>query len=239
MATPSLSRKQGPRRFRNRVQGGRLLARLLGEFRQRDDVVVLAVPRGGLPVASVVARALGAPLDIVLVRKVGLPGQPEFAIGAVGEGGLCALNAEIIDEHRVPADILQRAVEREQREIVLRHELYRGCRPALPLAGKTVIVGDDGLATGATMSMAIRVLRLAGPARIVVATPVAPGETCDTLSSQADSVVCAMRPQPFGSVGGWYEDFTQVEDSEARALLEAVADGSVAATVSGPVPPPR
>jgi predicted phosphoribosyltransferase len=224
MAIFTFSRQQGLRRYRNRVQAGRLLARCLRDYRQRDDVAVLAVPRGGLPVAYQVARALAAPLDIVLVRKVGLPGQPEFAIGAVGEGGLSALNTEVIAERCVPAPLLRRAVEREQHEIELRHELYRGARPALPLAGKTLIVVDDGLATGATMSMAIRVLRLAHPARIVVATPVAPPETCAMLSSQADGVVCPMTPERFGSVGGWYDNFDQVEDSEARALLLAGAE---------------
>src|ERR1700737_1724601 len=205
--------------FRDRHEAGRELARKLGPYANRPDVRVLALPRGGVPVAYEVARALGAPLDVFLVRKLGVPGYEELAMGAVATGGVRVLNDEIvrglgISEHEIDA-----AAARELQELARRQRLYRGDRPLPDIAGRTVILVDDGLATGATMRAAIRALRQQQPARIVVAVPTASADTCEALKAEADDVICAMTPEPFFAVGHWYEDFTQTTDDEVRELL--------------------
>jgi predicted phosphoribosyltransferase len=208
-----------PQRFRNRTDAGRRLAEKLAAYADRPDVLVLALPRGGVPVGYEVARALGAPLDAFLVRKLGVPGYEELAMGAVATGGVRVLNDEIvrglgISEHEIDA-----AVARELQELGRRERLYRGSRPPPDVAGRTVILVDDGLATGATMRAAVAALRQQQPARTVVAVPTASPDTCEALKTEADDVICAMTPEPFFAVGHWYEDFTQTTDNEVRELL--------------------
>ncbi len=208
-----------PQRFRNRTDAGRQLAEKLAPYANRPDVLVLALPRGGVPVGCEVARALGVPLDVFLVRKLGVPGYEELAMGAVATGGIRVVNDEIvrglgISEHEIDA-----VVARELPELARRERLYRGDRPPPDVAGRTVILVDDGLATGATMRAAIHALRQQRPAGIVVAVPTASPDTSETLKTEADDVVCAMTPEPFFAVGHWYEDFTQTTDDEVRELL--------------------
>jgi predicted phosphoribosyltransferase len=208
-----------PQRFRNRTEAGRRLAEKLAAYADRPDVLVLALPRGGVPVGYEVARALGAPLDVFVVRKLGVPGYEELAMGAVATGGVRVLNDEIvrglgISEHEIGA-----AVARELQELARRERLYRGARPPLDVGGRTVVLVDDGLATGATMRAAIQALRQQHPARTSVAVPTASPDTCEALKAEADDVVCAMTPEPFFAVGHWYEDFTQTTDDEVRELL--------------------
>jgi predicted phosphoribosyltransferase len=208
-----------PQRFRNRTDAGGRLAEQLAAYANRPGVLVLALPRGGVPVGFEVARELGAPLDVFLVRKLGVPGYEELAMGAVATGGVRVLNDEIvrglgISEHEIDA-----AAARELQELARRERLYRGDRPPPDIAGRTVILVDDGLATGATMRAAIAAVRQRQPARIVVAVPTASPDTCEALKAEADDVVCAMTPEPFLAVGHWYEDFTQTTDDEVRELL--------------------
>lgn len=211
-------------RFRHRTDAGRQLAEKLAAYANRPDVLVLALPRGGVPVGFEVARALGAPLDVFLARKLGVPGHEELAMGAVATGGLRVLNNDIvsglgISEHQIAA-----AVTRELQELARREWLYRGDRPPPDVGGRTVILVDDGLATGATMRAAVHALRQRQPARIVAAVPTASRDTCEALKAEADDVVCAMTPEPFFAVGHWYDDFTQTTDDEVRGLLAAKSD---------------
>ena len=208
-----------PPRFHDRREAGRLLAQELQAYAGRPDVVVLALPRGGVPVAAEVAQALGAPLDVFLVRKLGVPGHEELAMGAVASGGLGVLNAEVVSGLHIPESVIRTVAAREQQELVRREELYRGNRPPRDVRGRTVILVDDGLATGATMLAAIRALRQQQPARIVVAVPTASSETCEALKREADEVVCSITPEPFVAVGQWYDDFSQTTDAEVRDLL--------------------
>ena len=208
-----------PQRFRNRTDAGRRLAEKLAAYANRPDVLVLALPRGGVPVGYEVARALGVPLEVFLVRKLGVPGYEELAMGAVATGEVRVLNDEIvrglgISEHEIDA-----IVAREMQELARRERLYRGDRLPPDVADRTVILVDDGLATGATMRAAIQALRQQKPARIVVAVPTASPDTCEALKVEADDVICAMTPEPFFAVGHWYEDFTQTTDDEVRELL--------------------
>jgi len=208
-----------PQRFRNRTEAGRRLAEKLAAYAGRPDILVLALPRGGVPVGYEVARALGAPLDVFVVRKLGVPGYEELAMGAVATGGVRVLNDEIvrglgISEHEIDA-----AVARELQELARREQLYRGDRPSPDVGGRTVILVDDGLATGATMRAAVEASRQQQPARTVVAVPAASPDTCEALRAEADDVICAMTPEPFFAVGHWYEDFTQTTDDEVRELL--------------------
>ena len=208
-----------PKRFRDRREAGRLLAAKLAAYANRPDVIVLALPRGGVPVAYEVARALGAPLDVFVVRKLGVPGYEELAMGAVATGGARVLNEQIVRDLRIPDYVIDR-VEAEQRdELARRERAYRGGRPPLDVHGRTVILVDDGLATGATMRAAVKALRQREPARIIVAVPTASPETCEELRAEVDEVVCAITPEPFHAVGYWYEDFTQTTDQEVRELL--------------------
>jgi len=208
-----------PRRFRDRREAGRLLAKLLLKYAGRRNVIVLALPRGGVPVGAEIARALHAPLDVLTIRKLGVPGHDEFAMGAVGSGGTQVLDTRLIDRLGVsPRQVLD-AVERERRELNRRLSLYRDHRPFPRIEGNIVVLVDDGLATGASMFVAIDALRNMRPARIVLAVPVAPTTTCCLFRKHADEVVCLQTPEPFVAVGDAYDDFTQVSDEEVRALL--------------------
>jgi len=207
------------RPFHDRTDAGQQLATQLMAYANRPDVVVLALPRGGVPVAYEVAQALNAPLDVFLVRKLGLPGQEELAMGAIATGGVTVLNSEVVDALRIPDDVIDRVAAQEQRELERRERLYRDDRPAPNVRGKTVILVDDGLATGATMYAAAAALRELGPDRIVVAVPTAAPETCDAFRDAVDEIVCAITPDPFYAVGLWYEDFSQTSDDEVRDLL--------------------
>jgi predicted phosphoribosyltransferase len=208
-----------PQRFRNRTDAGRQLAEKLATYANRPGVLVLALPRGGVPVGFEVARELGALLDVFLVRKLGVPGYEELAMGAVATGGVRVLNDEIVRGLGISDHEIDAAAARELQELARRERLYRGDRPLPDIAGRTVILVDDGLATGATMRAAIAAVRQQQPARIVVAVPTASPDTCEALKAEADDVVCAMTPEPFLAVGHWYEDFTQTTDDEVRELL--------------------
>src|SRR5258705_1638402 len=205
--------------FRDRRQAGRLLAKKLSSYANRSDVIVLALPRGGVPVAHEVARALGAPLDVFVVRKLGVPGYEEFAMGAVATGGTRVLNKEVVDGLNIPDHVIDAVAAREKRELARRERLYRGDRPPPDVRGRTVILVDDGLATGATMHAAIQALRQQNRDRIVVGVPTASPETCEEMKARADDVICAITPEPFHAVGRWYQDFPQTIDEEVAALL--------------------
>jgi predicted phosphoribosyltransferase len=209
----------GSRRFRDRNEAGRLLANRLAAFQGRPDVLVLALPRGGVPVAAEVARALDAPLDIFLVRKLGLPGQEELAMGAIASGGVRVVNEEVVQSLDVPDEVIEAAVADAQRELERRERLYRDGRATANVRARIVILVDDGLATGSTMRAAIAALRRRGPDMIIVAVPVGAVSTCEELRALADGVVCLMTPDPLYAVGVWYEDFTQVTDEDVRRIL--------------------
>jgi predicted phosphoribosyltransferase len=208
-------------RFRDRRDAGRVLAERLQIYKGRGDLLVLALPRGGVPVAFEVARELQAPLDVLLVRKLGLPGHEELAIGAVATGGIRVLDEALLRQFGISAETVEGIAEREGRELQRRERAYRAEQPPPDPAGSTVILVDDGLATGASMRAAVRALRRSGPAAVVVAVPVAPAATCAALREDADAVVCARTPEPFAAVGQWYEDFSQTSDEEVRELLAA------------------
>ena len=206
--------------FRDRFDAGRKLAERLTRFVQDPESLVLALPRGGVPVGFEVARALHAELDIFLVRKLGLPGHEELAIGAIASGGVRVLNEDLVKELQLSRNLIEQITAREERELKRREGLYRRGRPPLPVRDRTVILVDDGLATGATMKAASRALRLQGPGRIIIAVPVAAKETCEEFRTDVDEVVCAYTPAPFIAVGIWYEDFSQTTDEEVQRLLE-------------------
>ncbi|RPI97065.1 MAG: phosphoribosyltransferase [Chloroflexi bacterium] len=209
--------------FQNRTEAGRLLAAKIYAYADRPDVVVLALPRGGVPVAYEVARALHAPLDVFVVRKLGVPGHEELAMGAIASGGTRVINREVVRAAGVSVEELEHVEAEERRELDRRELAYRDRRPVPKLAGKTVILVDDGLATGATMWAAVVALRQLNPARIVVAVPAASPETCAAFEPEVDEIVCAITPEPFGGVGRWYEDFGQTSDAEVRDLLRKAA----------------
>jgi putative phosphoribosyl transferase len=216
--------------FEDRHDAGRQLAAKLGRYAGRPDVIVLALPRGGVPVGYEVARALGVPLDVFLVRKLGVPGREELAMGAIASGGVRVLNEDVVRELGIPQRWVDEVTADEAAELRRREVAYRDGRPAPDVRGKTVILVDDGLATGASMRAAVAALRQRGPARIVVAVPVAAAQTCKELRSEADEVMCAETPEPFYAVGTWYEDFSQTTDDEVRDLLSrAPAAGPVVA----------
>ena len=217
--------------FRDRTDAGRQLARELRKYAGRSDVLVLALPRGGVPVAFEVAQALGAPLDVFIVRKLGMPRYQELAIGAIASGGVRVLNEELIRTAGVSQVDIDAITAAEERELNRRLRHYRGDRPLPEIAGRTVILIDDGLATGSTMQAAVMALRQERPAAIVVAVPTAPPETCDAFRGLVDEVVCAVTPEPFYGVGLWYQDFSQTTDEEVHELLERARerfDGSAA-----------
>ena len=215
--------------FRDRADAGRhLLSRLEG-YKGRSDLLVLGLPRGGIPVAYEVARGLGAPLDVFLVRKLGVPGQEELAMGAIATGGVRVVNRDVVDVLRIPADVLDRAAAAEMRELERRDRSYRGDRPAPQVTGRTVILVDDGLATGSTMRAAVAALRQQGPSRVVVAVPVAAPSTCDEFRREVDEIVCVATPEPFHAVGRFYDDFSQTTDEEVRELLATARGDDVPA----------
>jgi predicted phosphoribosyltransferase len=201
------------------MDAGRKLAERLSAYRNRPDVIVLALPRGGVPVGFEVARSLHAPLDVFLVRKLGVPGHEELAMGAIASGGVRVLNPEVVYELYVPLQMIEMVAAREQQELSRRERLYRGGQPPPEVENKTVILVDDGLATGSTMRAAIAALRQRRPGRIVVAVPVGAPSTCDQLRSDVDELICAITPQSFYAVGLWYEDFSQTTDHKIRELL--------------------
>lgn len=210
----------GNERFRDRHDAGRQLAQALESYADRDDVVVLGLPRGGVPVAYEVARALAVPLDVFIVRKLGAPGHEELAMGAIASGGVRVVNEQVTQLLHVPDDAIARVAAVEQRELERREREYRGDAPPPELRGRTVIVVDDGLATGSTMRAAAQALRAHDPRKIVVAVPVAAAETCDEFREIVDDVVCVRTPARFQAVGLWYDDFSQTTDEEVRALLQ-------------------
>ena len=209
-----------PRRFRDRTDAGRYLGELLSDYSGRDDVVVLALPRGGVPVGLEIARALKVPLDVFVVRKLGVPGHEELAFGAIASGGARILNRDVIRQLGLTSELIDAASKREQSELARRERLYRGDQPDRTLADRTVILVDDGLATGASMRAAIVAVRAQSPARIVVAVPTAALETCAALSAEVDELICPLRPESFYAVSLWYDRFEQVSDDEVRTLLE-------------------
>lgn len=211
------------RRFADRGAAGRALAERLGAYAGRADTLVLALPRGGVPVAFEVARALGAPLDLLLARKLGVPGERELAMGAIAEGGAQALNEDVIGALGVGPGLIAQVAAAESREIARQAAAYREGRPPPELQGRTVILVDDGLATGATMRAAIAAARARGATRLIVAAPVAADDTVALLRAQADEIVAVETPEPFGAIGMWYDDFSQVSDDEVRALLRRAA----------------
>src|SRR3981081_3540274 len=208
-----------PGLFRDRREAGRLLAAKLAKYGGRPDVIVLALPRGGVPVAYEVASVLGAPLDVFVVRKLGVPGQEELAMGAVATGGVRVLNDQFVKRLGIPQRIIDTVTAWERQELAWRADLYRGGRPPPEVRGRTVILVDDGLATGATMHAAIQALRQQQPERIVVAVPTASPDTCEEMKAEVDDVICAITPEPFHAVGLWYQDFSQTTDEEVRDLL--------------------
>jgi predicted phosphoribosyltransferase len=196
-----------------------LLAAQLRQFAGRGDVVVLALPRGGVPVGSEVARALGAPLDVFVVRKLGLPAHPELAMGAIASGDVRVLNEDVVRWYRIPESAIEAVTSAERAELERRERTYRDGRAPVSIEDRTVILVDDGLATGSTMRAAVLAVRRLHPARVVVAVPVGARETCEALRDTADEVVCAFVPEPFTAVGLWYADFSQTTDEEVRHLL--------------------
>jgi putative phosphoribosyl transferase len=210
--------------FSDRREAGQALARALESFKARDPVV-LGLPRGGVPVAYEVAKALGAPLDVFVVRKLGVPWQPELAMGAIASGDVLVRNESVLAGMRDADEALARVREQELAELERRERAYRSGRPAIPLGGRTVIVVDDGLATGSSMKAAVKALRVAGAEWIVVAVPVGPPDTCRHLEALADELVCLERPSLFMAVGQWYEDFGQTQDEEVSELLQQASAG--------------
>jgi putative phosphoribosyl transferase len=205
--------------FRDRAQAGQRLAESLQRYAGRPDVIVLALPRGGVPVGYEVARALDVPLDVFVVRKLGVPWHKELAMGALATGGVRLLNTELIESAGIHPTEVNEVTRREQAELERRERQYRGDRPFPDLKGKTIILIDDGLATGSSMRAAVEALRQEQPARIVVAVPVAAPEICDALAEVADEIVCAITPRPFAAVGLWYDNFAQTTDEEVHDLL--------------------
>jgi putative phosphoribosyl transferase len=208
-----------PKVFRDRAEAGRVLAEQLAAYADRPDVIVLALPRGGVPVGYEVAQALHAPLDVFLVRKLGVPGHEELAMGAVATGGVRVLNEQVVRALHIPEQVIDAVARWELEELARRERLYRGDRPPPDVHGRTVILVDDGLATGATMLAAVGALRQQQPAGIVVAVPIASRDTCELLRDEVDDVICAATPDPFYAVGLWYENFEQLTDEEVRELL--------------------
>jgi putative phosphoribosyl transferase len=209
-------------RFLNRVDAGRQLAKRLRSYAKQKNVIVLGIPRGGVPVAYEVASELEAPLDVFVVRKLGVPWQPELAFGAIASGGVCILDDEVVESAGISHLEVERVAAREEIELQRREKIYRGGRPALALEGKAVILVDDGIATGASTRAAITALRQLHPCRIVLAAPVAPGPTYRRLRSEVDDFVCVHTPETFYAIGEFYDDFSQVSDEEVMELLRPV-----------------
>jgi putative phosphoribosyl transferase len=215
--------------FKDRKDAGRRLAEKLTRYANRSDVVVLGIPRGGVPVAAEVAARLLAPLDVFLLRKLGVPGYEELAFGAIASGGVRVLDTQTIDALGITKEDIERVTSAERKELERREKTDRGERSAMDVQGKTVIVVDDGMATGSSMTAGIRALRQLQPKEIVVAAPVAPQRTCSVLKGDADEIVCVQTPPFFGAIGQFYEDFSQVSDEEVLTLLEASAPAAAKA----------
>jgi putative phosphoribosyl transferase len=207
------------RRFHDRHEAGQLLARQLTAYKGREDVIVFALPRGGVPVGYEIARELNAPLDVFVVRKLGVPWQPELAMGAIAGDGIEVLNGDVVTGYSIPPHVIRAVAEREGDELKRRLLQYRGDRPFPPITGKIAILADDGLATGSTMKAAVRAVRQKHPGSVVVAVPVAAVETCRELRREVDDIVCLHTPSDFSAVGLWYDDFSQTTDEEVRHLL--------------------
>jgi putative phosphoribosyl transferase len=223
--------------FRDRADAGRQLLGRLGAYQGRSDVIVLGLPRGGIPVAYEVARGLGAPLDVFLVRKLGVPGQEELAMGAIATGGIRVVNRDVVDALRIGEDVLDRVAAEEARELARREVQYRGDRPEPELRGRTAVLVDDGLATGSTMRAAVAAVRAQGPARVVVAVPVAAPSTCEELRREVEEIVCVATPEPFMAVGRFYDDFSQTTDDEVTSLLAAAREPTAAGGAGTGSPP--
>ena len=210
--------------FLDRTDAGQVLARGLQQYKNQPDVLILGLPRGGVPVAYEVARELNAPLDVFVVRKLGVPGHEELGMGAIATGGVRILHEGIVREVGISPETIEAVSAREQAELERRERLYRGDRPAPTIKGRTVVIIDDGLATGSTMKAAIQAVRQQDPRRLIVAVPTAPSETCEQLKESADEVVCALTPEPFVAVGSSYADFSQTTDEEVRELIASAAN---------------
>jgi putative phosphoribosyl transferase len=225
-ALPRVKEKFMEQRFRDRTEAGRRLAEKLEAYANRPDVIVLALPRGGVPVAFEVARALKVPLDVLIVRKLGAPDQPELAMGAIASGGVRVLNQELLKYYPIPGEVIEEVAAREWKELERRERAYRGDRPAPEAQGRTVILVDDGMATGTTMRSAVEALEQRQAASVVVAVPVAPESVCEEFQQMKDHVVftCLATPEPFFAVGLWYDHFPQTTDEEVRDLLKRAAD---------------
>jgi putative phosphoribosyl transferase len=216
--------------FRDRAEGGRRLAERLGKYAGRPDLLVLALPRGGVPVAFEVSQALSAPLDVLVVRKLGVPGQDELAMGAIASGGVWVLNNHLIQALQPSIRMIQEVAARELQELTRRERIYRGDRPALEVRGRTVVLVDDGLATGSTMRAAVAAVRRRRPARLVVAVPTAAPSACVELKKEVDECACVITPDTFHAVGVWYEDFSPTTDDDVRDLLERASTAIMATT---------
>jgi len=207
--------------FKDRTDAGRFLASKLDQFANLADVIVVGLPRGGLPVAYEVAHQLNAPLDLLVVRKLGVPGHEELAMGAIASGGVCLLNQDVLSHLGIPQDIIDLVIESEQRELERREREYRQNRPPLKLRGQTVIVVDDGLATGSSMHAAVTAIRQKQPKKIIVAVPVGARDTCQSFQNEVDTIaICAITPESFQSVGAWYANFAPTTDDEMRKCLD-------------------
>lgn len=217
------------RPFADRREAGRELASHLSQYRGRTDVSVLALPRGGVPVGFEVADAIDAPLDVFVVRKLGMPGHPEFAMGAIASGGIRVLSEDVVRGYSIPDSAVDAVTRSELLELERREREYREGRPLTDIVGRVVILVDDGLATGSTMRAAAQAVRALGPARVIVAVPVGAPETCEQFGDIADDTVCARTPEPFSAVGLWYRDFSQTTDEEVRVLLDRHAQRMAAA----------
>lgn len=207
-------------KIKNREEAGKKLAEQLAAYKDKEDVWILALPRGGVPVAEQIARALKAPLEVFIVRKLGVPGHQELAMGAIASGGVRVMNMDVVRSLGISEEQIEMVAEAERRELDRREKQYRGERPALALSGKTVILVDDGVATGATMRVAIKALREVEPQKLVIAVPVAPPDTCEVLRREVDELVCPCRPSPFRAISLWYEDFPQVSDETVERILK-------------------
>jgi putative phosphoribosyl transferase len=210
-------------RYRDRVEAGEVLAGYLGDAKPRPDAIVLALPRGGVPVGVEVARALQVPFDILVVRKLGVPGHPELAMGAIASGGVRVLNEEVVRQLRITAAGIATVAAEEQAELERRERVFRGARPRPALTGRVVVLVDDGLATGATMRAAAVALRRLGAGQVIATVPVGAAESCERLSLEVDRLICPLRPNRFRAVGEWYENFAQTSDAEVRRLIEEAA----------------